>query len=267
MATLVSGLVSLLLALQWGGSKYQWTNARIIVLLILAGVLTIVWVGVQRWKQEDATVPPRLLKHRNLVGVILYAACVSGAFTVLIYYVGLAHRAIHWLDPANPVAASHLVPGGQRLVAVNVRGHERTHGVGHDHRQLSGRLAHYHFGIPDPLPRPGDCNHSHWRGSLLELADQLRVCPVDWIPSHGGHGVRTCIFVASLGGAGGRTARGCLVGDDIGHLHAKRGGRDLGHRGPGHLSEQTGRQPGPPSSRARYAAYHPGGRHGSVGAR
>lgn len=30
-------VISLLLAIQWGGVKYHWGNARIIVLLILAG--------------------------------------------------------------------------------------------------------------------------------------------------------------------------------------------------------------------------------------
>jgi hypothetical protein len=38
--------VSLLLALQWGGSKYAWDNGRIIALFVLFGIL-ITAFGIQ----------------------------------------------------------------------------------------------------------------------------------------------------------------------------------------------------------------------------
>jgi len=47
-------VVSLLLALQWGGSKYAWSNGRIIGLFVVFGVLIIVFVGIQIWKQDHA---------------------------------------------------------------------------------------------------------------------------------------------------------------------------------------------------------------------
>lgn len=46
-AIFVSSITALLLALQWGGSKYGWTNARIIVLLALFAAL----VGIFGWLQ------------------------------------------------------------------------------------------------------------------------------------------------------------------------------------------------------------------------
>jgi MFS family permease len=39
--TFIPGVVSCLLALQWGGSKYPWNSARIIILFILSGILLI----------------------------------------------------------------------------------------------------------------------------------------------------------------------------------------------------------------------------------
>jgi putative effector of murein hydrolase LrgA (UPF0299 family) len=47
-------IVSLLLALQWGGSKYEWSDGRIIALFVLFGVLIIAFVGIQIWKQDSA---------------------------------------------------------------------------------------------------------------------------------------------------------------------------------------------------------------------
>lgn len=39
-------IISLLLALQWGSVTYSWSNARVIVLLVLAGVLLVVFLLV-----------------------------------------------------------------------------------------------------------------------------------------------------------------------------------------------------------------------------
>lgn len=38
---LVPGIVSLMLALQWGGSVYAWSNGRIIALFVVAGILSV----------------------------------------------------------------------------------------------------------------------------------------------------------------------------------------------------------------------------------
>ncbi|KAI4246681.1 MAG: hypothetical protein LQ352_006328 [Teloschistes flavicans] len=50
-------IVCLLIGLQWGGTRYHWANARIVALLVLAGLLAITFVGIQIWKQEKATLP------------------------------------------------------------------------------------------------------------------------------------------------------------------------------------------------------------------
>ena len=59
-------IVCLLLALQWGGSKYPWSNGRIIGLFVAFGVLALLWGGIQHWKQDNATVPPRLIRQRTV---------------------------------------------------------------------------------------------------------------------------------------------------------------------------------------------------------
>jgi MFS family permease len=41
------GVSCLLLALQWGGSKYAWNDVRIIVSLVLAGLLIIAFIIIQ----------------------------------------------------------------------------------------------------------------------------------------------------------------------------------------------------------------------------
>lgn len=81
------GVIALLLALQWGGSTYAWSNGRIIGLFIVFGVLLIAFVAIQFWKQERATVPPRVFLNRSIWSCALYITCFAGSFFIFLYYV------------------------------------------------------------------------------------------------------------------------------------------------------------------------------------
>ncbi|KAF2832023.1 MFS general substrate transporter [Ophiobolus disseminans] len=87
-------IICLLLALQWGGSKYEWKSGRIIALLVIAGLLIIGFVVVQWWKQEDATVPPRVFLNRNVWGGAWYIAMLGAAFFVMVYFLPIWFQAI-----------------------------------------------------------------------------------------------------------------------------------------------------------------------------
>ena len=87
-------VISLLLALQWGGSKYPWSNGRIIALFVIFAILAVAFGIVQVWKQETATVPPRILKQRTIAFSIWFVICLGGSFFVLIYYIPIWFQAI-----------------------------------------------------------------------------------------------------------------------------------------------------------------------------
>ena len=76
-----------LLALQWGGIKYDWSDTRIIVLFVCCGVMALLFIAVQWWRQDKATVPPRLIKNRNMWGSAWFAFCLGGCFFIYVYYV------------------------------------------------------------------------------------------------------------------------------------------------------------------------------------
>ncbi|MBZ6373538.1 MAG: hypothetical protein LBE67_00555 [Kocuria palustris] len=103
----IPAIVSLLLCLQWGGTKYSWNNARIIALFVLFGVFGFAWCLIQVWKQDDATVPPRLLKDRNVLGAVIHATFLGGSFFVFGYYVGAKYNPVTFI--ANKFQASYLV--------------------------------------------------------------------------------------------------------------------------------------------------------------
>lgn len=80
-------IISLLLALQWGGSKYPWNDGRIIALFVVFGVLLIAFGAVQIWAQDRATIPPRLIKNRSVWGSVWFSLALGSAFFVFTYYV------------------------------------------------------------------------------------------------------------------------------------------------------------------------------------
>lgn len=88
---IMSGVVCLLLALQWGGTTYPWQNGRIIALLVLACLLLIGFVIVQVFSGDRATVPARVFLQRNIWSSALFCSCVSASFFIMLYYVRHAY--------------------------------------------------------------------------------------------------------------------------------------------------------------------------------
>ncbi|PLB48452.1 MFS general substrate transporter [Aspergillus steynii IBT 23096] len=87
------GIICFLLALQWGGNDYSWQNARIIALFVLAGVLIIAFAIIQLWRQEDATIPPRLIRQRSVSCGAIFALCIGGGMISMLYNLALWFQA------------------------------------------------------------------------------------------------------------------------------------------------------------------------------
>jgi len=88
------GIVCLILALQWGGTKYAWHNARIIILIVLCAVLCLIFVGIQVRKQENATLPPRIVKQRSMIAAAWFGFFNGVSMMLLLYYLPIWFQAI-----------------------------------------------------------------------------------------------------------------------------------------------------------------------------
>lgn len=83
---LVAGLICFLMALQWGGSTYPWTNARIIALFVVAGVLGIAFTIFQLRSKSATTIPRSLARNRDVWFAASYAMCITGGvYTAILY--------------------------------------------------------------------------------------------------------------------------------------------------------------------------------------
>ena len=87
-------MVCLLLALQWGGQWYAWSDGRIIALLTLFPVLLFFFILIQIRQQESATVPPRIAKQLTIVAATIYSFCLRSSFLLIVYYLSVWFQAI-----------------------------------------------------------------------------------------------------------------------------------------------------------------------------
>jgi len=93
-AMLVPSIVCLLLALQWGGTEYAWNSSVVIGLFVGFAVMAAIFVGIQIWKGDRGTLPPRLFKNRDVVCAMLFAFFFGAGFFPLVYYLSLYFQAI-----------------------------------------------------------------------------------------------------------------------------------------------------------------------------
>lgn len=77
-------IICLLLALQWGGSTYQWNDPIIIALFVLFGVLLIAFVAVQVYMPETATIPGRIIWNRSIIGAMWFTFCMASAMMLMV---------------------------------------------------------------------------------------------------------------------------------------------------------------------------------------
>lgn len=89
--TLIPSIICVILALQWGGSKYPWNDIHVITLFVVFGTLFIFFIGIQIYQKERATIPVRMMKNRNIWGASWYALCISPPMYLVAYYVRCSH--------------------------------------------------------------------------------------------------------------------------------------------------------------------------------
>ncbi|KAL4819756.1 major facilitator superfamily domain-containing protein [Aspergillus spinulosporus] len=93
-ALLIPCIICLLLALQWGGNKYAWSNGRIIGLFVTFGILAILTVFSQIKLGDRATLPPRIMTQRSVITSTIYALLFGGSFFVLVYYLPIFFQSV-----------------------------------------------------------------------------------------------------------------------------------------------------------------------------
>ncbi|KAL3443189.1 major facilitator superfamily domain-containing protein [Aspergillus insuetus] len=102
IVTFLPAIVCLLLAVQWGGTTYPWSNARIIILFVLAGLKL----------QENAMVPPRIIRMSPIAYSSIFMIVFSGAYFTIAYYLPICSGIMCLPMMLSMVIFSFITGGG-----------------------------------------------------------------------------------------------------------------------------------------------------------
>jgi hypothetical protein len=83
---LLPSIVCLLLTLQWGGTVYAWNSSRIIGLFVGFGVMILIFIGIQIYKGDKATLPLSVLKQRTVASACFFLFFMGASLFIMIYY-------------------------------------------------------------------------------------------------------------------------------------------------------------------------------------
>lgn len=90
----VPAMTCFLLALQWGGMEYGWSNSKVIAVFVVFGVLMALFVWSQYRYQTNATLPIRILSNRSILAGAWFAACANATIALIEYYMSIYFQGV-----------------------------------------------------------------------------------------------------------------------------------------------------------------------------
>ncbi|MCJ1404090.1 hypothetical protein MMC11_007315 [Xylographa trunciseda] len=95
---LISAFVCLLLALQWAGITYAWSNAHVWGCLLGFALLLSAFLILQVYRKDEASIPLRLASQRTVAASSSFLLFISMIVGLLIYYLPFYFQAVLGTD-------------------------------------------------------------------------------------------------------------------------------------------------------------------------
>ncbi|KAI2628590.1 major facilitator superfamily domain-containing protein [Hypoxylon sp. NC1633] len=94
LTLLLSGFTMLLLAFQWAGIVYAWSDPKVCG-LIVGGALTLALYFIcQHYRGEDAAIPYRILRQRTVLFSCAFMLLINVLIGALVYYLPFQFQAV-----------------------------------------------------------------------------------------------------------------------------------------------------------------------------
>lgn len=91
-------IICVLIALQWAGTEYAWSNPRIIVLMVFFAVLVVAFIVNELWMGPKATIPPKVASQRTVAAASCFAFFNYSQFFIFVYFIPIYFQAIKGVD-------------------------------------------------------------------------------------------------------------------------------------------------------------------------
>ncbi|KAJ4005972.1 hypothetical protein NW752_001219 [Fusarium irregulare] len=114
----VPAVTCLLMALQWGGTKFGWGSWQIILPLVFCAVLFAGFGYLQYRQGEKALIPPRILKQRSIIAGMWFGACCEGVLAVTEYYMSIYFQGVRGYSPTKAGLLALPMVGGLSIAFV-----------------------------------------------------------------------------------------------------------------------------------------------------
>ncbi|KAM0281787.1 hypothetical protein ACHAQH_003369 [Verticillium albo-atrum] len=114
----IPSIVALLLALQWGGSTYAWSDGRIIALFVVFALAFAAFAAVQILMPKTAQMPIRIISQRTVLSGTFFMIFLAGSMMLAVYYVPLWFQTVKSFDPVQ--SGIYTLPLVLSLVASSI---------------------------------------------------------------------------------------------------------------------------------------------------
>lgn len=95
----MGALISLLLALQYGGINHAWDSSVVIGLLVGFVAIVIALIIAEIWQGERAMLTPRIMRKRTVWVSSVWGFFFAGAYFVTLYYLPIYFQSIDNVSP------------------------------------------------------------------------------------------------------------------------------------------------------------------------
>lgn len=114
----VPAITFLLMALQWGGTKFGWGSWQIILPLVVCALLFVAFGYLQYRQGDNALLPPRILKQRSIIAGMWYGACCEGVLAVTEYYMSIYFQGVRGYTPTKAGLLALPMVGGLAIAFI-----------------------------------------------------------------------------------------------------------------------------------------------------
>ncbi|KAI0201090.1 major facilitator superfamily domain-containing protein [Astrocystis sublimbata] len=115
---LIPAVISLLLALQWGGLELPWNDRRVIALLTLGIFLGLVFILVQAFLPNTATIPPRIFMQRSILAGFWTTVVLGSQMIIFVYFLPVWFQAIQGVSAVD--SGIRLLPTTLSIVVASI---------------------------------------------------------------------------------------------------------------------------------------------------
>ncbi|KAK1825869.1 putative HC-toxin efflux carrier [Podospora conica] len=100
-ALVMGGVISYILALQYGGVTMAWSSATVIGLLVGSVLIFVAFFAWEYYNGERSMVVPRLFSQRNVWVSALFSFFFAGTYFIIVYYLPIYFQSIDNTSPTE----------------------------------------------------------------------------------------------------------------------------------------------------------------------